>query len=310
MRFAFVALACFALASLASAEQQYPYPGAYGGSGGSVIREQSDCANATTPTSGTATICVDSDNSRFYGKDDGGTLRPFLHQIQGDEPTSGQLLQSDGNGRAVGVTGSNCDETTGICALAGITTSGANPKGYNGRVSNSALTTTVMNCVPFGNSSSWQNWSATGTMDQMVPLNQANAGSFNSLTVLIRQVTTEANFEADEIMSFRLYGCVLNGSADETDCTAIDEIQFEADATPDATYGADTRTAIGCDTMPCIGTIATNGGGLSPAGDSTFTAAQYDYFAVCSDDDTRWTADAGGGDSGSLWATVSVGISD
>jgi hypothetical protein len=130
-------------------------------------------------------------------------------------------------------------------------------------------------------------------------VNQLNPLRLRGATVGITELATPANYVAGEKFSMTFHACVLDGTPTvPTDCVSVDRIVFENSATP-GTYGAGNRTAIACQSVPCFGTVAFDGGGLAVAGTTSFAAGDRDYIVACvvtSDD--QYTADTDGDGAG------------
>ena len=148
------------------------------------------------------------------------------------------------------------------------------------------------NCARFDAPGSFDHDAGTAdTLLSAMPVNQANDLSFRFLTVTLNSWQTDANFVADEEVSFVIRTCTLDATPTAGDCTTRDKIVFEGDSSALGSYGT-SRTNIACATRPCQGTIALDGNGVSPQGTVTFAAGTVDYWVICwENDDAEWTAD-------------------
>lgn len=153
-----------------------------------------------------------------------------------------------------------------------------------------------------------------------------NPLTLGTLTVRLGTFATPANYVADELWTAKVYGCTpMTTGPDITNCTLLDRVVAENDATPETTYGTD-RTAKPCVAQGCAVSIPLDGNGLSPPGDTSVAAGTYDHLLIVmeGDDDGGtdcnggqcWTMDSdgdgGGGDTGdpgaTQWQAMMTGI--
>lgn len=251
--------------------------------------EAANCAAVTTPASGYSQLFRNTTDGFDYLKDDGGNCEPIATYVDGSLPSNLALLRFKGS-QVQEVPGSSCADT-GVCTAAGFVATGGNPWSVTAHVNDGAVGT-AKNCARFDAPGSFDHDAGTAdTLLSAMPVNQANDLSFRFLTVTLNSWQTDANFVADEEVSFVIRTCTLDATPTAGDCTTRDKIVFEGDSSALGSYGT-SRTNIACATRPCQGTIALDGNGVSPQGTVTFAAGTVDYWVICwENDDAEWTAD-------------------
>jgi hypothetical protein len=270
-----------------------------GGSGtgdGSVLEA---AAPPATPASGFAKLWRDTVSGLLHWIDDLGGEHVLLEREE--DPFSANSCLRGKNNRAEEAPGCTMDDE-GVLGVQGLTVAGAGPVPKNVfSHANNAVVSTTFGCMPWDGSRVWTGMTGGSLLalnQAAMEVNQDNALTFRSLTVMFGDAAAVTNYVAGEKLSVELWACVLDGTPTNADCTCVDKVMLQHSATP-GTYGVAARTGEVCQGIPCVASIPIDGGGCEGStGTTSFAAGSMDYFMVCAEtDDVEWTAE-GDGDGG------------